>query len=63
MPEEYSEVSIALDFIHANLQEHSRIKAIQEELLKCEPTLLNTVKLALTEETLNTLNELQDELT
>jgi len=63
MPDQYSEVSIALDFINSRLQRYSRIMAIQEELLKCEPTLLNTVKLALTEARLKTLDELQDELT
>jgi len=63
MADQYSEISVALDYIHSNIQEHSRLKAIYEELLAVEPTFLNTVKLALVEETLNTLQELQDELT
>jgi len=63
MTEQHSEISIALNYIHSNIQEYSRLKGIYEQLLEVEPTFLNTVKLALVEETLNTLQELQDELT
>ena len=60
--DEQNQVTVALEYVDAQIKEFTRLEAIYNELLEAEPTLLNTVKLSVVESTLRTLEELGDEL-